>query len=439
LGCAHNLFFSIYVNKAASYNYFYCMKQKLLFFILFVLPIFTIAQKTKLKILPAAFNLNAYLPLLKNKAVAVYANNTSYIGSSHLVDTLLKNNINIKKIFAPEHGFRGAADAGEKVDNSVDEKTKLPVISLYGKHNKPTEAELADVDILLFDIQDVGVRFYTYINSMQLYLEAAIENNKPLIILDRPNPNGHYVDGPILDTAYKTFIGYQPIPVVYGMTMGEYAQMLLGQKMLSAKANDAYQTITLSRYAKDAIYFSLQVIPCLNYSHKSMYALPNKPSPNLPNMQSVYLYPSTCFFEGTTFSLGRGTTMPFQVYGHPSLNKKLFNFKPISMLGAKEPPQKNNNCYGYNLTKAKIKNGIDLSYIINAFKQMPNKDSFFLRPNKAVITDKDYFFNKLAGNSILMGQLKMGLSEKEIKATWQQGIIAFKAIRKQYLLYPDFE
>ena len=413
-----------------------------LIFVIILLVVFNWGLKAQNKsatILPGAYNLKAYLPLLNGKSVAFYANNTSRIGSTHVVDTLLKNGINIKKIFAPEHGFRGNADAGEKVENSIDAATKIPVISLYGKHNKPTAAELADVDILLFDIQDVGVRFYTYINSMQLYMEAAIESNKPLIILDRPNPNGHYVDGPILDTAFKTFVGYQPIPIVYGMTMGEYANMLLYEKMLAPKANAAYETISLSRYGKGAVFFNLTVVPCNNYNHKSKYILPYKPSPNLPSMQSVYLYPSICFFEGTNVSLGRGTTLPFEIYGQPNFNKNLYSFTPVSMPGAKDPPLKNIKCYGYNLTKVKVKNEIDLSFLINAFKQIPTKDSFFLMPAKKPTADKDLFFNKLAGNNILINQIKNNISQDAIKASWQPGIDAFKKTRKKYLLYADFE
>jgi uncharacterized protein YbbC (DUF1343 family) len=415
------------------------MKQKIVIIVLFFAFGISKAQIKGLEILPGAYDVKEYLPLLKSKAVAVYANNTSRIGKTHLVDSLLKMGINIKKIFAPEHGFRGDADAGEKVDNTIDVATKLPIVSLYGKHNKPTKEELADVDILLFDIQDVGVRYYTYINSMQLYMEAAIENNKPLIILDRPNPNGHYVDGPILDTVFKTFVGYQPIPIVYGMTMGEYAMMLLYEKLLSKNANDAYEKITLSRYASGATFFRLNVVKCKNYTHLSKYILPVKPSPNLPNMQSIYLYPSTCFFEGANVSLGRGTAYPFQIYGSPYFGKKLYSFTPVSTSGAKEPPLKNVKCYGYNLTKVKVKNEIDLSFLINAYKQMPIKDSFFLTPKSKNIVAKDYFFNKLAGNDILMQQIKTNTPEAQIKASWAKGILDFKKIRKKYLLYTDFE
>ncbi len=387
-------------------------------------------------ILPGAYNTKLYLPYLKNKVVAVFANNTSTIKNTHLVDSLLSNNINIKCIFAPEHGFRGAADAGEKVENGKDTKTGLPIISLYGKHNKPTPEELVGVDIMLFDIQDVGVRFYTYISSLQLYMEAAIENNIPLIILDRPNPNGFYVDGPILDMNFKSFVGMQPIPIVYGMTIGEYANMLLNEKMLSKEANEKYKGI---QKLKTTNKFSLRIIPCSNYTHKSTYKLPIKPSPNLPNMQSIYLYPSLCFFEGTVISLGRGTTAPFQLYGHPTFSQKHFSFTPTSMAGAKEPPLKDERCYGEDLTKVPTGNYINLTYLIKAYKQFADKENFFLVTQKNDSTHTRYFFNKLAGNSILMKQLQQQVSYTEIKKSWQPGIKAFKKIRKKYLLYPDFE
>jgi uncharacterized protein YbbC (DUF1343 family) len=389
-------------------------------------------------ILPGAHQTNLYLSQLQKTKVAIFANQTSTIGKTHLVDSLLKLKVPIVKIFAPEHGFRGTADAGEKVDNSIDSKTKLPIISLYGKHNKPTSEDLKDVKLLVFDVQDVGVRYYTYISSLQLILEAALENNIPLMILDRPNPNGHYVDGPVLDTSLKSFVGMQPIPTVYGMTIGEYANMLLYENMLSTAALKAWQTIQVARYAPGSVYFSLQIIPCKNYTHKSKYQLPIAPSPNLPNMQSIYLYPSTCYFEGTPISLGRGTTTPFQVYGHPSLSKKLYSFTPKSTAGAKEPPQKDKKCFGYNLTKVKITDEINLDYLLNAYKLFPQKDSFFVTTSKAPIA-KDYFFNKLMGDAITMQLIKSGAKAIDIKKNWQDGIARFKKIRKKYLLYTDFE
>ncbi|HVG40113.1 MAG TPA: DUF1343 domain-containing protein, partial [Chitinophagaceae bacterium] len=303
------------------------------------------------RIIPGAERMDQYLPLLKGKRVAVFANQTSVVGKSHLVDTLKKRGVNIKVIFGPEHGFRGTADAGEKVDNVVDPATGVPVISLYGKKRKPAAEDLKSVDILLFDIQDVGVRFYTFISSLQEYMETAIEANKPLIVLDRPNPNGHYVDGPVLEPRFKSFVGMQPVPIVYGMTMGEYAKMLLEEGWLSKEAMDAYTKFVLAAtYPAGATgYFSLTVIPNANYTHKSKYILPIKPSPNLPDMGSIYWYPSTCFFEGTVLSEGRGTDYPFQLFGHPSLPNTLYRFTPTSREGAKEPKLKDQVCYGWLL------------------------------------------------------------------------------------------
>ncbi len=409
------------------------------------------AQKVAAKkIMPGAERMELYLPLLKGKAVAVFANATSIVGSTHLVDTLLKKGITIKKIFSPEHGFRGNADAGEQVESSVDPATGLTIISLYGRHNKPSANELQDVDVLLFDIQDVGCRFYTYINSLQHYMEAAIENGKPLLVLDRPNPNGFYVDGPVLQTGFTSGVGVQPIPVVYGMTEGEYAGMLLGEKMLSKETIENLFRLkpNASLNAKRSSLpdgFNLQVIPCKNYDHTMTYKLPVRPSPNLPNQQSVLLYPSTCFFEGTELSLGRGIDKPFQVWGHPSLPDTLFSFTPASLPGAKNPPLLGKTCYGYDLSQTPIditqkKNKqINLSYLLKAYRMFPQKDSFFLRPAKGNPSTSDYFFNKLAGNDKLMWQILNSKTEAEIRQSWAPGIAAFKKIRKKYLLYGDFE
>ena len=398
------------------------------------------------KIVPGAERMELYLPLLKGKTVAVFANATSMVGSTHLVDTLLKKGIAIKKIFSPEHGFRGNADAGEHVESSVDPATGLTIISLYGTHNKPSANELQDVDVLLFDIQDVGCRFYTYINSLQHYMESAIENKKPLLVLDRPNPNGFYIDGPVLQPGFTSGVGVQPIPVVYGMTEGEYAKMLLGEKMLdkNLKLDTSYAAISKMN-ALSANAFSMQVIPCKNYDHTMTYELPVRPSPNLPNFQSVLLYPSTCFFEGTELSLGRGTNKPFQVWGHPSLPDTLFSFTPASIPGAKTPPLLGKTCYGYDLSQVPIdinlkKNKqINLSYLLQAYKMFPNKDSFFLRPAKGNPSTSDYFFNKLAGNDKLMWQIINSKTETEIRQSWAPNLAAFKKVRKKYLLYRDFE
>ena len=376
-----------------------------------------------------------YLPVLKGKSVAVFANQTSIVGNTHLVDTLIKSGIKVVKIFGPEHGFRGDADAGEHVGDVTDKKTGIPVISLYGNHKKPTAADFKGVDILIFDIQDVGVRFYTYISSLEYFMEAALEHHKPLLILDRPNPNGFYVDGPVLDKKFKSFIGMQPIPIVYGMTMGEYALMLAGQNWLSENANkiNAYN-ITTQPSADTP--FHIQVIKCKNYDHNSKYELPVNPSPNLKEMQSVYWYPSTCFFEGTVLSEGRGTDKPFQVFGHPSLPKNLFSFTPKPNEGAKSSKCFYQKCYGWNLSGSttevleKVDGKIQLRYLLDAYKLFPDKDSFFLKNN---------FIDKLAGNDQLKQQVKQGLSEEAIRKSWQPGLMAFKAIRKKYLLYTDFE
>ncbi len=389
----------------------------------------------KSKITPGAERVDVYLPYLKGKSVAVFANQTSLVNGTHLVDTLISRGIKIVKIFGPEHGFRGNADAGEHVGDAKDKKTGIPVISLYGDHKKPTPADLKDVDILIFDIQDVGVRFYTFISSLQYYLEAALENHKPLLILDRPNPNGFYVDGPVLDMKFKSFIGMQPIPIVYGMTIGEYALLLAGENMLSKEANaiNAYNVTT--KPTADTP-FHVTVIKCKNYDHTSKYILPVMPSPNLKTMQAIYLYPSTCFFEGTVLSEGRGTDAPFQMYGHPSLPKNLYAFTPVPNAGAKSSKCFNQLCYGWYLNGSneeilkKVNNKIQLKYFIEAYKLFPGKDSFFLKNN---------FINKLAGNDVLQQQIKSSKTEAEIRKSWAAKLNTFKIIRKKYLLYKDFE
>ena len=385
-------------------------------------------------VITGADRMHVYLPLLKGKSVAVFANQTSMVGNTHLVDTLLHSGINVVKIFGPEHGFRGNADAGEHVDDMIDKKTGLPVISLYGDHKKPTAADLKDVDVLIFDIQDVGVRFYTYISSLQYYLEAALEHHKPLMILDRPNPNGFYVDGPVLDMKFKSFVGMQPVPIVYGMTIGEYALMLAGENWLSPEANaiNAYN-VTTEPTADTA--FHVIVIKCKNYDHSIKYVLPGAPSPNLREMQSVYLYPSTCFFEGTAMSEGRGTNKPFQLFGHPSLPKDLFSFIPMPNSGAKSSKCFGLTCYGWNLSGSseevlqKLDGRIQLKYFIDAYKLFPGKDSFFLKNN---------FINKLAGTDQFAQQIKEGWPEQKIRESWEPGLSNFKVIRKKYLLYDDF-
>ncbi|MEO8711410.1 MAG: DUF1343 domain-containing protein [Parafilimonas sp.] len=388
------------------------------------------------QIIPGAYRTSVYVPLLKGKRVGVFANQTSVINQTNLIDTLLKLGVNITTIFSPEHGFRGNADAGASTTNSFDSATHIPIISLYGKKNKPTADDLKDIDVLLFDIQDVGVRFYTYISSLQYFMEAAFENSKPLMILDRPNPNGFYVDGPVLDTNYKSFIGMQPIPVVYGMTIGEYAMMIAGEGWLTSDAANkkyAWYKNFAENSADTAFHFL--VIKCQNYDHKSKYELPVKPSPNLPDMGSVYWYPSTCFFEGTNISEGRGTDEPFQIFGAPSLTKTMYAFTPVSKQGATSPKYVNQICYGWNVSDIKADDKkLDLQYLIDAYTLFPDKNNFFIKPKTG-----DYFFNKLAGNSTLMEQLKDEKTEAEIRASWQPALDKFKQIRKKYLLYADFE
>lgn len=393
-------------------------------------------------VVPAAYRTEVYVPLLKGRRVGIFANHTATVDNKHLVDTLLKLGIRINKAFGPEHGFRGTADAGEQVDNYTDPATGIPVISLYGKKRKPSAEDLADVDILLFDIQDVGTRFYTFISSLQEFMEAAFENGKPLLILDRPNPNGFYVDGPVLDTIYKSFVGMQPVPMVYGMTIAEYAMMIAGEKWLSPKANERYAYYQHAKNSPPDTLFHFQVIKCAGYTHKSKYMLPVKPSPNLPDMASVYWYGSTCLFEGTVLSEGRGTDHPFALFGHPSLPKHLYAFTPTSRDGAKEPKLKDQLSYGWNLygsneqvVKA-MAGKVQIKYLLEAYQLFPDKENFFIRPKSGKSTD--YFFNKLAGNSTLMEQVKAGKTEKQIRAGWEPGLTAFKKIRKKYLLYADF-
>jgi len=399
-----------------------------------------LTQQTK-QPLAGACQVNEYLPMLKGKRVAIFANNTSTIGNTHLVDTLQKLDINIVKIFGPEHGFRGTASAGEKIDNYTDKQTGIPVISLYGKKRKPSQEDLADVDILLFDIQDVGVRFYTYISSLQEFIESAIEFNKPLIILDRPNPNGYYVDGPVLDTTFKSFVGMQPVPVVYGMTIGEYGNFLIGEDLLKKSATASVAAPATTGSKKDGSGFNLAVIKCQNYTHNSTYSLPERPSPNLPDDKSVFWYPSTCFFEGTVLSEGRGTDHPFQVFGHPSLPKTMYAFTPVSNTGAKNPKLENMLCYGWNLAETPMTQNqntrLQLKYLLDAYKLFPDKENFFIVPKKDTVKPTDIFFNKLAGNAELIQQIKDGKSEQEIRASWEPQLSDFKKKRKKYLLYPD--
>lgn len=362
-----------------------------------------------------AARFDQYLDLLKRKKIAIVANPTSRVGNVHLVDTFLSLGVHIGCIFAPEHGYRGEAAAGEHVKGGKDRASGIPVISLYGKHNKPKQDDLKGIDLLVFDIQDVGARFYTYSSTLQNVMEACSDFNKPLLVLDRPNPNGHYVDGPVLDTSFKSFVGQVPIPVVHGVTMGEYARMLQGEHWLRTKRT-----------------LKLTIIPVANYRHSDLYQLPVAPSPNLPNMTAVYLYPSLCFFEGTPVSVGRGTDAPFQVYGYPGFPESDFTFKPISIPGkATRPPFEDTLCSGRDLRRSfrlpeSVPTRLELSYLIQCFASWKYRRPFFTP-----------FFDKLAGNESLRQLIFSGWNEADIRKTWEADLHQYKSIRSKYLLYPD--
>ena len=371
------------------------------------------------KIIVGAERLDQYLEIIKSKNIGLVANQTSRIKNDHLVDVLLNEGVNIQKVFSPEHGFRGKSDAGEKVKDEFDLQTGLPIFSLYGKSKrKPSKELLKDIEIIVFDLQDVGVRFYTYISTLHYVMEACAENNITLIVLDRPNPNGFYVDGPILENSFKSFVGMHPVPVVHGLTIGEYANMINGQNWLDNE-NEC----------------SLKVETCLNYTHKTKYSLPIPPSPNLPNMRSVYLYPSLCFFEGTNISIGRGTDFPFQAYGSPNLKDGEFNFTPISKFGAKNPKHKGVLCVGNDLRKLKMDSltvikELNLNWLVSCYHNSTLTTDFF---------NKNNFFNLLAGTDKLMNLIKGGANASQIRDTYQKDLIKFKELRKKYLLYDDFE
>lgn len=393
--------------------------KKILFLLFLIMVVATTKAQPKKAILPGAYQMEQYLPLLENKRVAIFTNHTAMLGNIHLIDTLLKRGIRIQKLFTPEHGLRGTADAGEKTTDGIDPQTGIQIVSLYGKKYGPSNEDLVDIDIMVFDIQDVGTRFYTYISSLQYYIEAAAINKKQLIILDRPNPNGHYVDGPVLEKPYSSFVGKMPIPTVYGMTIGEYGKMLVGEGWIQGPTD-------------------FKVITCKNYDHQSMYTFNIAPSPNLPNMNSIYWYPTTCLIEGTVLSEGRGTAHAFAYIGHPSIQGKSFSFTPAPRQGAMSSKLYGQLCYGWDLTnKAAPKKNIDLDLIKEIYDAFPQKDSFFIIPTSGLATD--FFFNKLAGNANLMEQLKEGKTASEIRASWQPGLISFKKIRKKHLLYKDFE
>ena len=358
----------------------------------------------------AAMQTDDYLPLLQGKRIGIVGNQTSIVGETHLVDTLLSLGVDVRKIYTPEHGFRGTADAGAKVNSGKDEKTGIPIVSLYGKNKKPTSEMLQGIDIILFDLQDVGVRFYTYISTMSYVMEAAAENGLPVIVLDRPNPNGFFVDGPVLKSENASFVGMHQVPVVYGMTIGEYAKMVNGEGWL-----------------KNGVTCDLTVIPIKKYNRKAIYELPVKPSPNLPNWESVYLYPTLCFFEGTIVSIGRGTETPFQIYGHPNMRGS-YTFTPKSTSGASKPLLEGQRCRGENLVEfahdyAHNADQLHLEWIIEAYQQLKDK-SFFTS-----------YFRLLSGDKQLQRDIENGKSADEIRTSWKNDLEAFKAVRGKYLLY----
>lgn len=405
------------------------MKIRLLLFTCFLL----VFQAERLPAQPPLSNLNQtspigsplftgadqfskFMPLLKNKRVALVANQTSVVGYRHLADSLLNAGVKLVKIFAPEHGFRGEAEAGASIKSGKDILTGLQVISLYGQHKIPTREDLTDVDVVIFDIQDVGARFYTYISTLSYVLESCARYNVEIMVLDRPNPNGYYVDGPVLKKEFTSFVGLHPIPIVHGMTMAEYALMVNGEGWLP-----------------DGLKCKLTTIQMIGYTHADRYILPIHPSPNLPDMAAIYLYPSLCLFEGTVVSVGRGTSSPFSVIGHPDYPDHAFSFVPQRIKGvAESPPHMGKTCYGLNLlSKAGsiYENGrLELQWLLEMYKELPDKAAFF-----------NNFFDKLAGSSELRKQIEAGKSEAEIRQSWQADLSRFKQIRKKYLLYPDFE
>ncbi|MEM9362063.1 MAG: DUF1343 domain-containing protein [Bacteroidota bacterium] len=374
----------------------------------------TSEKEIKKEVIVAANRLNKYLPLLRNERIAIVANPTSVIfkkdGYTHLVDSLLSHKINIKKVFAPEHGFRGKADAGELIKDEFDKKTGLPIISLHGKNKKPTKSQLKGLDLVIFDIQDVGVRFYTYIATLQLILEACAENNISVIVLDRPNPNGHYVDGPTMQEEHTSFLGMTTIPLAYGMTIGEYALMVNGEGWL-----------------KNALKANLTVIPSENYTYQTQYSLPIRPSPNLPNDISINLYPSLGLFEGTNVNAGRGTEFQFQRYGASFLDSTAYRFSyvPKPNFGSKYPKEEGKTCYGKDLSQHQRINAVSLKWLMDAYTHTTDKSQFF----------KTESFTKHSGTTLLQKQIESGLSEEEIKKTWKEDIEKFKTIRVKYLLY----
>ena len=381
-------------------------KITFLFFLFLGNTLVSIAQT---HIVYGATQLESYNKILQQENVGVVAHQASLLNpKTHLIDTLLSLNVNIIKVFAPEHGFRGDADAGESVSDQKDLKTGLPILSLYGSNKKPSKESLKGISIMLFDLQDVGVRFYTYISTLHYVMEACAENEIPLIVLDRPNPNANYIDGPVLEEDCKSFVGMHSVPIVYGMTIGEYAKMINGEGWLS-----------------DGIKCDLRVVPLKNYTHQTPFEIPLRPSPNLPNAHSIALYPSLCLLEPTVISVGRGTEMQFQIYGHPKLPKTNFSFTPIPNYGSKNPKLQNQLCHGSDLRNIDYPKKIELKWLIQAYSDFPDKEHFFKKG-----------FNRIAGNKRLQMQLVQGLGEEQIRKTWEKDLEKFQNIRKKYLIYP---
>jgi uncharacterized protein YbbC (DUF1343 family) len=379
--------------------------------LLFVVSSFSVMAQTG-DIITGADQFQNYLSLLQNKNVALVINQTSTVKDQSLADFLLSKKIRVKQIFAPEHGFRGDADGGATIKNSVDTKTGVPIISIYGSNRKPLPEQLSGIDLVIFDIQDVGCRFYTYISSLHYVMEACAENKVKLLILDRPNPNGDYCDGPVLKSEFRSFVGMDPIPVVHGCTVGELAQMINGEGWL-----------------KDGVKADIQVVPVKNYTHRTKYELPVKPSPNLPNYRSIRLYPSLCCFEATSVSVGRGTEYPFQVLGYPNQEFGKFSFIPKSIVGMEtNPMHKNVECYGQDLRDLKEAPQFTLSFFLNWYHKFPDEKSFIKSERR---------LNLLMGNDLVIKLIREGKSEQEIRQSWQSELNAYKEMRKKYLIYPE--
>lgn len=365
------------------------------------------------QVIVGAARIGQYLPVLEGKRVGIVANHTSRVGATHLVDSLLDLGVGVVKIFSPEHGFRGSADAGQYLGHSTDEKTGLPIVSLYGKYYKPSAVDMQDVDVVLFDIQDVGVRFYTYLSTMHYVMEACAENGVKMIVLDRPNPNGHYVDGPVLQHQYQSFVGLHPVPIVHGLTLGEFATMINGEYWLH-----------------DSLQCDLEIIPCDCYDHDYRYDVPIPPSPNLKNNRAISLYPSLGIFEGTMISVGRGTGFPFETYGHPDFLVKDFSFTPESTTGSKNPRYKGEKCYGRDLRQLPdtMINGMSLTFLMDAYRNIQAKNNFF-----------NPFFYNLVGNAELKTLMEEGVSAAKIMESWHEDLETYMKVREKYLLYKDFE